>query len=73
VRRPFHPITAEHLRAYCANCRVSAELCVQRKQGADAQRFAAERLRKAGWHVDGAGTPRERWYCAKCAKQGTNL
>lgn len=52
-----------HFTAFCSNCRTSQEVCARRLDGEGAKRRAVEIFRKAGWHVDGLGTPRERWFC----------
>lgn len=71
--RTIHPIAREHLTVYCSDCHVSAEVCVQRADGDDALKIAAERFLKAGWFADGLGFGRKkpdeaRWLCPKCAK-----
>ena len=58
-----------HFKATCGACRVTdAEVCAKGLDGEGARRLAVAQLRKAGWHVDGLGTDRERWYCPHCAK-----
>lgn len=65
--RLLQPLAATHFRVLCqAFLYASAEVCCRRDTGAEAVRVAIEKLRKAGWHVDGLGTPRERWYCDRC-------
>jgi hypothetical protein len=62
---------ATHYRATCDACRdgyESAEVCCKRDSGNAAKTLAVEKLRDAGWHVDGLGTERERWYCPSCSK-----
>ena len=58
-----------HFRATCGACRSDAEVCAKRLDGEGAKRVAVERLRGAGWHVDGLGTDREKWFCPACSKR----
>ena len=51
---------------------MDAEVCCKRLENDGAKRMAVDQFRKAGWHVDGLNTDRERWYCPGCAK-GTHL
>jgi hypothetical protein len=58
-----------HFRATCANCKADTEVCSRRLDGEGALNMAIDKLRKAGWHVDGRGTDRERWYCPACSSK----
>lgn len=69
---PLQERTATHFRASCDGCRhdhQTAEVCAKRDSGKVGKAIAVEKLRAAGWHVDGLDTQRERWYCRSCAKR----
>jgi hypothetical protein len=70
---PIRVKHGEHFQATCDGCQgrypTMAEVCCKRLIGAEARIAAIEKFLKAGWHVDGANTNRERWYCPKCRSQ----
>jgi hypothetical protein len=62
----LQPLVATHFRVLCNGCSyASAEVCCRRDTGQEAAKIAIERLRQGGWHVDGLGTVREKWYSAE--------
>jgi hypothetical protein len=67
---PIRAKHGEHMQVTCDGCQgrypTLAEVCCKRLMGNEAKTAAADKFMRAGWHVDGAGTPRERWYCPKC-------
>lgn len=70
---PITSRSAVHFRVGCDGCKgtypQTAELCSKREEPGRAKAIAIEKFRASGWHVDGLGSARERWFCPKCAKQ----
>ena len=66
----LQPLVATHFRVLCSGCSyASAEVCCQRDTGKEAAKIAIEKLRLSGWHVDGLGTVREKWFCPRCRQR----
>ena len=64
------PVHGQHYRVVCAACVfANAEFCGKRDSTHVACQKAIAAFRKVGWHVDGLGTPRERWFCPSCARK----
>jgi hypothetical protein len=67
---PLQEKAGTHYAVRCDSCRYSnVEVCAKRDSGAEGKRIAVEKLRNAGWHVDGLGSPREKWFCPGCARK----
>jgi hypothetical protein len=67
---PLHGKQNLHYVATCDACANTypqkSEVCCRRDTGAEARENAIAKFRGIGWHVDGLGTTRERWFCPKC-------